>query len=164
MKLTPLDIQHMRFKSRPLGYRRLEVDHFLEDVAKTVEDLNRENQQLREALAASETQVAELRKAETALTQTLVTTHAMAEELKLAAQREAELLIKEAELKAADLLRQSQHEVAALCREVSDLRKQRALALERLRSTLKTFERILEVETAGDDLAHVAEAVHTSMS
>ena len=37
-------------------------------------------------------------------------------------------------------------ELAALQRDLSDLRKQRLLALERLRSTLHTFERILEIE------------------
>jgi cell division initiation protein len=43
-------------------------------------------------------------------------------------------------------MRKASVELAALQRDLSDLRKQRLLALERLRSTLHTFERILEIE------------------
>ena len=146
MRLTPLDIQQMVFKVRMRGYDCHEVKQFLEDIAQTVESLNHENSALREKLAATEEQCGALKKAETTLTHTLVSTQAMADDMKEIAQRDAALLVKEAEFKAAEMLREARQELASLQREISDIRKQRLLGIERLRSTLRTFERVLEIE------------------
>ncbi|HLE78498.1 MAG TPA: DivIVA domain-containing protein, partial [bacterium] len=139
MKITPLDIQHMVFKVSMRGYNRQDVDRFLEQIAQTVDELNREVALLRDRLGATEGQLTDSKKAETALTRTLVSTQTMAEELKAAAKRDAELIVKEAEVMAADLLRNTREEMAKLQHELSDLRKQRAMAIERLRGTLRSF-------------------------
>jgi cell division initiation protein len=150
MKITPLDIQQMAFKVRFKGYDRHDVDRFLEDVAHTVEALNRENTALREKLTVTDLQLSELKKTEQTLTQTLVSTQALADEVRRTAERDADLIVKEAEVQAAELIRKAGQDLAALQRDLSDLRKQRLLALERLRSTIQTFQRILEIEESED--------------
>src|SRR5438093_520083 len=82
MKITPLDIRKMVFKVRLRGYDRQDVDQFLEELAQTVETLNRDHTVLREKLASAEQHLAELRKAETTLRNTLVTTQAIADSLR----------------------------------------------------------------------------------
>jgi cell division initiation protein len=57
MKITPIDIQQMVFQVKFRGYDRDEVNRFLEELALTVENLNRENSALREKLTATEQQV-----------------------------------------------------------------------------------------------------------
>jgi len=151
MKITPLDIQHMVFKVSLRGYDRQDVDRFLEQIAQTVDELNREAASLREKLGTTEGQLADSRKAETALTRTLVSTQTMAEELKAAAKRDAELIVKEAETMAADLLKSARQELAKLQYEISALRKQRAMAIERLRGTLRTVDRALTLEEQDTD-------------
>jgi cell division initiation protein len=146
MKLTPLDIQQMVFKLRFRGYDRQEVQRFLEDVAVTVEGLNRENQTLKEKCSQAEDQLASLRKAEATLTHTLVSTQALADELKQSARRDAELIMKEAEMKAGSMLQEARQELVSTQREILELQKQRLVVIERLRSTLRTFERMLEIE------------------
>ena len=153
MKLTPLDIQQMVFKVRLRGYDRQEVQRFLEDIALTVEGLNRETQSLKERLAQAEEQLAGLKKAEATLTHTLISTQALADELKQAARRDAELIVKEAEMKASALLQEAREELVGTQREILELRKQRLVAIERLRSTLRTFERMLEIEEEDQDQA-----------
>jgi len=155
MRITPLDIQHMVFKVSMRGYNRQDVDRFLEDIAQTVDELNRETAMLRERLGATEGQLTDSKKTETALTRTLVSTQTMAEALKEAAKRDAELIVKEAEVMAADLLRNTREEMAKLQRELSDLRKQRAMAIERLRGTLRTFDRTLTMEEQDGDSTSV---------
>ncbi|MGH7233351.1 MAG: DivIVA domain-containing protein [Nitrospiraceae bacterium] len=159
MKITPLDIQQMVFAVRLRGYDRQEVKQFLEEIAQTVESLNHENATLRERLSSTEAQLAELKKTEATLTHTLVSTQALADDLKEVARRDASLIIKEGEMKAAELLREAREELAATQRDISELRKQRILGIERLRSTLRTFERMLEVEEQEGDAppAHHAE-------
>lgn len=148
MHLTPLDIQQMVFQTKLRGYDREEVSRFLEEIAQTVEALNRDNAQLRERIAAAEQQVSELKRTETTLSNTLVAAQSLAEDVKRSAQREAELVIKEAEFKAGEVIRQARVDLADTQRDLSQLQKQRFLMLERMRATLHTFERMLDVEAA----------------
>jgi len=147
MKLTPLDIQQMVFRVKLRGYDQEEVNRFLEEVAKTVESLNRDNAGLRERIVSLEQQVAELKRTEVTLSNTLVSAQSLADDVKRSAQRDAELIVKEAELKAGELFRQARIELADTQRDLALLQKHRLLMIERMRATLHTFERMLDVET-----------------
>lgn len=146
MRITPLEIQQMVFKVRLRGYDREDVDRFLEDLAQTVESVNRENADLRDKLGAVERQLSEVKKAEATLANTLVSAQAVGEDLKQSAQRDAELIVKEAELRASEMVREARVELVNTHRDLADLRKQRLVMVERLRSTLRTFEGLLEME------------------
>jgi cell division initiation protein len=148
MKITPLDIQQMVFRVKFRGYDREEVNRFLEEVAQTVEALNRDGASLRDRIAFLEQQVAELKRTETTLSNTLVSAQSLADDVKRGAQRDADLIIKEAELKAGELFRQARVELADTQRDLSLLKKQRLLMVERMRATLHTFERMLDVEAS----------------
>ncbi len=146
MKITPLDIQQMVFKAGFRGYDKEEVNRFLEQVAQTVELLNRDNAVQREKISMLEQQLAELKRTEATLSTTLLSAQSLAEDVKRNAQREADLLIKEAELKASELIHQAGVELTDVQRDLSALGKQRMIMVERLRSSLRMFERMLEVE------------------
>ncbi|MEQ1626319.1 MAG: DivIVA domain-containing protein [Nitrospira sp.] len=148
MKITPLDIQQMVFRTKLRGYDREEVNRFLEELAQTVETLNRDNALLRERLAMTEQQVSELKRTETTLSNTLVAAQSLADDVKRSANRDAELIVKEAELKAGEVIRQARVELGETQRDLSLLQKQRLLMVERMRATLHTFERMLDVESA----------------
>ncbi|NOS76678.1 MAG: DivIVA domain-containing protein [Nitrospira sp.] len=148
MKITPLDIQQMVFRTKLRGYDREEVNRFLEELAQTVESLNRDNALLRERLAITEQQVSELKRTETTLSNTLVAAQSLADDVKRSANRDAELIVKEAELKAGEVIRQARVELGETQRDLSQLQKQRLLMVERMRATLHTFERMLDVESA----------------
>jgi cell division initiation protein len=147
MKITPLDIQQMVFRVKFRGYHREEVNRFLEEVAQTVESLNRDNASLRERVALMEQQVADLKRTEATLSNTLISAQSLAEDVKRSAQRDAELIVKEAELKAGELFRQARVELGDTQRDLTMLQKQRFLMVERMRATLHTFERMLDVES-----------------
>ena len=148
MRLSPLDVQQMVFKSGWRGYDRSEVDRFLENIAQAMSELTQDNVALRERIGKVEAELAEVRKSELSLNRTLLSTQSIADELKQAAQRDATLIKREAELKAADTLREAQSELASVQRELAELRKQRLLAIDRMRSTLAGFQRLLDIETA----------------
>ena len=148
MKITPLDIQQMVFRVKFRGYDREEVNQFLEEVAQTVELLNRDNAALRERITFVEQEVAELKRTEAMLSNTLVSAQSLAEDVKRSAKRDGDLIIKEAELKAGELFRQARVQLSDTQRDLSLLQKQRLLMIERIRATLHTFERMLDVETS----------------
>jgi cell division initiation protein len=82
------------------------------------------------------------------LSNTLVSAQSLADDVKRSAQRDADLIIKEAELKAGELFRQARVDLADTQRDLSLLQKQRLLMVERMRATLHTFERMLDVEAS----------------
>lgn len=146
MKITPIDIQQMVFQVKFRGYDKEEVNRFLEELALTVEGLNRDNALLREKLTLTEQHLIELKRTESTLSSTLVSAQSLAEDVKRSAHREADLIVKEAELKASEVMRQARTELVNIQGDVSDLQKQRLLLVERFRSTIRSFERMLEVE------------------
>jgi cell division initiation protein len=146
MRITPLDIQQMVFKVGMRGYDKDEVNRFLEELAQTVESLNRDNAVQREKIMFLEQQLAELKRTEATLSSTLLSAQSLADDVKRNAQREADLVMKEAELKAGELIRQARVELTDTQRELLSLQKQRLLMIERLRASLRMFERLFEVE------------------
>jgi len=146
MRITPLDIQQMVFKVNFRGYDKEEVNRFLEELAQTVESLNRDQAVQREKILFLEQQLTELKRTEATLSNTLLSAQSLADDVKQNAQREADLVIKEAELKAGELIRQARVELTDTQRDLSSLQKQRLLMVERLRASLRMFERMLEVE------------------
>ncbi|MEX5215642.1 MAG: DivIVA domain-containing protein [Nitrospiraceae bacterium] len=156
MKLTPLEIQQMVFQVRMRGYDKEEVNRFLEEVAQTLETANRENASLRERTSYMEQQLADMKRNEATLSNTLLSAQSLADDVKRTAHRDAELAMKEAELKASELLREARVELAETQRDISELRKQRLLMIERLRATIRTFERMLEVEEEDEDSSEPA--------
>ena len=146
MKITPLDIQQREFKGRFRGYDREEVQAFLRSVSQSVEEMFKENAVLKERADKLYQEVTELRKKETTLNELLVTTQTMAETLKETARKEADLILREAEMKAEDLLKSAHADFRTLQRDLLDLRKERVLALEKLRSMLQSFAKVIEME------------------
>jgi cell division initiation protein len=146
MRITPLDIQQMVFRVSFRGYDKEEVNRFLEELAQTVESLNRDQAVQREKILFLEQQLVEMKRTESTLSSTLLSAQSLAEDVKRNAQREADLVIKEAELKAGELIRQARVELTDTQRDLLSLQKQRLLMVERLRASLRMFERMLEVE------------------
>jgi cell division initiation protein len=146
MKLTPLDIRQAVFGSTLRGYDRKEVDLFMEALAQEFESMIKENTGLRERLVAMEESLNELKKKEGALTSTLISAQKAIDEMKSTAQKEGELIIKEAELKAEELTRSASTEVSRLQREIFDLRRQRDQFIDKLRAYIQGFERALTWE------------------
>src|SRR5439155_533033 len=99
MRITPHDIRQQQFSSKMLkGYDPQEVDAFLDDVAEDYEALLKEAALLKEQIAAQEERARGVTERERTLQETLVTTQRLVEEMKNNARREAELILREAEL------------------------------------------------------------------
>jgi len=146
MKITPIDIQQVGFGVCFRGYDRKEVDNFLDTLAQDYEALVKENQEIKEKTAALEIQMIESKKKEALLNSTLIAAQKVVDEMKQNAQKEVNLIIKEAELKSDEITKGARDERVRLQREIQDLQRQKILFLEKIRSVLKTFEKTLELE------------------
>jgi cell division initiation protein len=91
-----------------------------------------------------EAQVRSLQEREDAVRNTLVTAQRMTEDIKGNAKREADLVIKEAELRGEKLLEQAHQKLGQVQAEIAELRRQRDLFAARLRGHLKTHQDLLD--------------------
>jgi cell division initiation protein len=122
MKLTPLDIRHKEFKRGMRGYADVEVDEFLDQIADEYERLFKENIDLQERVEALEDKVAGYRRIEETLQKTLVNAQANAEEQKQNANKQAQLVLQDAELKARQLVNEAYSERQGIEQSMAKLR------------------------------------------
>lgn len=95
--LTPLDIRHQEFGGALSGYSRRHVRAFLAELSDHVEELLRERQALHEKIAVQEARIEEYRLGEEELKRTLVAAERITSEMRASAQKEVELMLREAE-------------------------------------------------------------------
>jgi cell division initiation protein len=147
MRITPLDIRQQQFAVRMFrGFDRQQVDAFLDDVAEDYEQLVKENALLKEQLAVLEERTQGIEEREKMLQETLVTTQRLAEEMKENAKREANLLVREAELQGDKFLEEARAEEAKIKAELLALKRTRRQLAEGLRVTLDMYQRLLAEE------------------
>jgi cell division initiation protein len=146
MRITPLDIQQKQFPYKFRGFDDEEVYAFLEIIREEMEDLLRENASLRENVIRLENQIKEYKDMETTLRETLVTAQQMVEEYKSNSRKEAELLIKEAELRADATLKEAQEKVIKIHEDIVDLKGIRRHFKEELRRLIEGHLKMLEYD------------------
>jgi cell division initiation protein len=157
MRLSPLDIRQQQFTVRMFrGFDPQEVDAFLEDVAEDYEAALRETALLKEQLGALEERSRGLAEREKALQDTLLTTQKLAEDMKEAARRESQLLVREAELRGEKMLEEVRSEEASTRADIKGLRRIQRQLVEDLRSTLERYHRLISSDIlpeAGEESA-----------
>jgi cell division initiation protein len=148
--LTPIDITQRRFQRRLRGLDPVEVRTFLDGVAEELQRLLKENAFKEERIQKLEGQLQHYQQRERDLKEALLTVHRMADEAKEKARREADLILKDAELKAERLLERSNLMLAQLQGRLADLKRQKALFEGRLRATIKLHQDLLATEADED--------------
>lgn len=146
MRITPLDIQQQQFKGKMLGgLDPNDVDSFLQLVAQEMESLVRENDELKEQARKITLQMDELSQRESNLRETMLAAQKITEEMKNNAQKEATLLISEAELKAERILAGAENKLAQLNSNIHEVRRQKLQFETALKSLLETHLKMLSI-------------------
>jgi cell division initiation protein len=144
--LTPLEIQKQTFARVLKGYNVDEVRAYLhliaeeiERLVKDVDRLARENAHLREDLDDHSHR-------ERILKDTLLSAQKVSEDVKTNARKEAELIVKDAELLAERVVSQAMQRVGDLERAILDLKLERRAARQKLQMTLETMQQLLALD------------------
>jgi cell division initiation protein len=152
MNLTALDIQQQQFRTRLRGFDIREVDGFLEQAAAAFERLQAENQQLRLAVERLEKEKLGYRRREDTFRRAMINSQAVIEQMKQNAEKSADLIVAEAEVKADRILGSAHGRLARLHEDITELKRQRVRLETQIRSTLEAHAKLLDLE------AHEAEA------
>lgn len=102
--ITPMDIHNKMFSKKLRGYADDEVNSFLEEVASDYERIYREHREMEEQMDSLKSRLAHYEKMEATMSSTLVMAQETAENVKTTAKKEADVIVREAQNKAAQIV------------------------------------------------------------
>jgi cell division initiation protein len=137
-------IEGKSFRKRLLGFDPDEVEAFLHELTEELRRLSEENANFKRDLEAQESEIKEHREREKTIRAVLVSAQKNAEQTKANADREAKLIISEAEVKAEGILKDAGNRLIKMEQEISEMRRNRIQFGARMRSLLDVFRQMLD--------------------
>ena len=144
--LTPVDVRRFDFGSALRGYDRARVDQFRDQVAEELERLARVNQELEAKARSFHEQLRAFRERDKALNEALVSAQQLRGEIREQAEREAQLLLREARADADRVIDEARAEVRRLHAECDALERTRRSSIAQMRALLS--RQLLELDAA----------------
>ncbi|MBO9699452.1 MAG: DivIVA domain-containing protein [Sporocytophaga sp.] len=138
MKITPIEIRQKEFEKAFRGYEKEEVDAFLLSLSQEWERLLEENKELKRRLDTSEKEVSRLREVEHSLFRTLKTAEDTGAHMIDAANKSAELHLREAQMKAEALLNDASFKAKSILEDAEEKAKD---IMDSLQDEVKAVER-----------------------
>ncbi|MCI0470737.1 MAG: DivIVA domain-containing protein [Candidatus Aminicenantes bacterium] len=151
MKLTPQDIVTQQFSVRVKGYDKEEVSQFLRQTAQMLENEILENGKLKKDLETMKDSLSKFEKREEVLRETLISAQKFSSEIKLNADREAELIIKEAEIKAEEVIDHALSRHKLLKEEIRNLKFKRKEIESDIINMLNSLKELIESYRKDDE-------------
>lgn len=148
--LSPLEIRKTQFRTKLRGYDPEAVDEFREVVADEVGRLLGQLDRLREDGRRLGERLEDSRAREQELQETLLRAQRVSDEIMATSHREAQLLVKEAEMTADRIVRQAIQQAQEVESRIEELRARRHELQLKLRGTLDLFGRLLEEDMEGE--------------
>lgn len=146
MKLTPMDINNKEFKRGLRGYNADEVDEFLDDVVENYEELYKENSRLKESVTRLKDKVEHYERLEATIQNTLLLAQNAAEQAKESSQREADLIVNNANETAQKILDKAHNDVIGINDEYERVKEEfikfRAKFRGFMNTQLQTFDEL----------------------
>ena len=145
MKITPLDIQQQQFKTKFRGFDVREVDAFLEQMSGAFERVLSENKSLHEDIRRLKLESQGYKEREETFKRAMLNSQKVLEQMKNNAQKSAELVVAEAEVKAEKILNRAQNRLAQLHEDIAELKRQRMQIEVQIRSIIESHAKLLEI-------------------
>ncbi len=145
MKLTPLDIKKQEFRKTLRGFDPLEVETFLEMVADEYEELLKERNELKEEVSKLQTQLQDYQQVEHTLKETLMNAQESIKRARANSEKEGQMIIREAELKAEEIVGKAYKELEKMKNELMLVKAQKDSFATKLRHLIQSQLELLEV-------------------
>ena len=144
MALTPMDIHNKEFSKSFRGYKEGEVDDFLDEIVREFENHVKQMASMQEQMEKAQEELERYRNIEDTLNRTMVVAQKTADEVRENARREAELIVREAEQRAKEIIVSSERKVADSRYELEESVRQASLFRAKLRGMLMAQMQALE--------------------
>ncbi|HEY7575943.1 MAG TPA: DivIVA domain-containing protein [Thermoanaerobaculia bacterium] len=150
-RLTPLEIQKHEFSRKWKGFDPVEVESLLALIAEDVEELTRTNNELTARVRTLETENLEHRERERILKETLMAAQRTSEDMRSTAQKQAEMIVQEAQDSAERLTHNALQRSAEIEKAIHELKIQRANFRLQLQKMIELFQQVLEFDRDEDE-------------
>lgn len=125
MKITPVDVAHKEFSKSLFGLNSDEVMHFLQEISQQLEDLIKERNSFKDIIREKDLALVEYKDRDQVLKSTITTASQMAERMREEAERETQVLIAQARLKAVEIEKGAHQNLKNIYNEINRLKKLR---------------------------------------
>jgi cell division initiation protein len=144
MKISPLDLRQLRFRTAFRGFDKAEVAALLAEVADDYEHALRDVENLRQDVLKMEALLSQHREHEHDLRNTLVTAQKLSDDLRMTAENQAKQIIRDAEVRAEALVHKSQSRLEDVQREIDGMKLKRREVENMLESSVTALRSTLE--------------------
>ena len=142
--LTPLDVRRFEFAGALRGYDKAKVDQFRDQVADELERVTRANQELDAKAKGLAEQLKQFKDRDKALNDALVSAQQLRAEIREQADRESQLILREARAEGDRLLDQARADIRKLTTDIDNLERVRRTYLLSLKTMVE--KQLAEVE------------------
>lgn len=144
MKFTPFGIRSQEFNRTVRGYDRDEVKAFLEKIADEFERMQNENDKFKLDLEKMDEQLKEFKRLEKNLQTAFLSATETSSKAVESTKKQTALILKEAELKAAQLVENAKEAANKTRDSVLKLREEKKLLVARIKALIDTQASMLE--------------------
>jgi cell division initiation protein len=144
MKVSPLDLRQVRFRTAFRGFDKAEVLALIAEVTEDYENALREVDRLRQEGVKMEALLNQHREHERDLRDTLMTAQRMSDDIRANADAQARNIIREAEGRSDLLLQKTQARLEDIQREIDGMKMKRREVENSLESTIGSLRNTLE--------------------
>lgn len=157
MNTTPSDIHQRQFRVRFRGFDVREVDSFLDKIADDVEIMIGENADRQKEIKRLRGEIQQYKDREIVFKDAMVNAQKALDDMRINADKEAELVVAEAEMKAEKILSTAHNRLTQLHEDISELKRQRMQLEVELGTVLEAHRRLLEMSTEAMEAKETSE-------
>ncbi len=141
--ITPLEIREKRFRTRWPGFNKKDVIEFLDLLSTEFQAVLRENRDARQQLDEEREKKEKLIEREAMIKEVLMVAQSSSEKIRDNASHEAELMIKEAEVRAEKILGDADQKKNQILQQVHDLENVYKQFRAKIQSTVEMYGKLL---------------------
>jgi len=145
MGITPLVVKQKEFTTRFRGFDVQEVDCFLEDVVKELDDLNHNIQILHEENHRLNLENQGYRKRENSMKNAMIQSQKVLDQMKENAKKSSQVIIANAEVEAEKMLNRAHKRLSQLHSDIIELKRQRIQLEMQISAVLESHSKMLEM-------------------
>jgi cell division initiation protein len=153
VSISPINIKKQEFNKSFRGYNKEEVQAFLEKLADEFEAIQKENEEIKAELDQANIRLSEFRRIETSLQDNLLKAQESASKSIESSKKQTSLMIKEAEIKASQIVDKAREQANELRTAVINLKEEKDLMISKLKSIINSQAHLLEIRVteAGEE-------------
>ena len=143
--MNRIDLINRAIPRRLFGYDRVQVDRLMQDLSDALARMTDEKVALSSKVKELENRITELKEHESALQSALVSPRQTGDDIRAAAQKEAQLILETARVKADGLLQNANARLARIMEEAAEAKKAKVRFEMQLKAVIADHLRLLDL-------------------